>query len=206
MSNNQEISFQGRVIDQKKQAPLSRIKVSLDFSGAPPVVYTDLEGIYKFKVNFRDSSTIKGQLTIQAKGYETHNSRIELSPKHKDLGDIQLGTTYLTSSSSHSTTSSTTSSSNISTSNDSSKNISPSQSNSSSKNSQTELDNSNSNYKNNTVNSNNMLMPLMVAIIIAFALIIAALTQHSTQETPFKIREKRINTYHPNHTKILDEP
>ncbi|MDF5727041.1 MAG: hypothetical protein PUP92_03165 [Rhizonema sp. PD38] len=193
MSNNQEISFQGRVIDQEKQAPLSGIKVSLDFSGAPPVVYTDLEGIYKFKVNFRDSSIIKGQLTIEAKGYKTHNSRIELSPKHKDLGDIQLGTTYLTSSNSSTTTSKN--SDQVTTSANTNK------SNSTSTNNKT----SNSNYKNNTVGGNNVLMPLMVAIMIAFALIIAALTQPSSQDTPSKTREKRTNLYHQNHTKILDD-
>ncbi len=193
MSNNQEISFQGRVIDQEKQAPLSGIKVSLDFSGAPPVVYTDLEGIYKFKVDFRDSSIIKGQLTIEAKGYKTHKSSIELSPKHKDLGDIQLGTTYLTSSNRSTTTSSN---SDLITTSASTNKSSTSTSNK----------NSNSNYKNNTVGGNNVLMPLMVAIMIAFALIIAALTQPSSQETPLKTREKRTNLYHPNHTRILDEP
>ena len=203
MPNNPEISFQGRVIDQEKQAPLSRIKVLLNFSGAPPVVYTDLEGIYKFKVNFRDSSIIKGQLTIEAKGYKTHNSTIELSPKHKDFGDIQLGTTHLTSSTSSNTNSiNTSSNSNITTntsSNDSTSSISSSPSSNINRN-------SNSNSKNNTVDRNNVLMPLMVATMIAFALIIAALTQPSSQENPLKTREKRINPYHQNHTRILNDP
>ncbi|MDF5725422.1 MAG: carboxypeptidase-like regulatory domain-containing protein [Rhizonema sp. PD37] len=194
MSNNPEISFQGRVIDQEKQAPLSGIKVSLDFSGAPPVVYTDLEGIYKFKVNFRDSGIIKGQLTVEAKGYKTYKSGIELSPKHKDLGDIQLGTTSLTSSN-HSTT--TSNSELITTSANTNKSNTATSNN---------TKNSTSNYKKNTVNSNNMLMPLMVAVMIAFALIIAALTQPSSQDTPSKIREKRTNLYHQNHTRTLDEP
>ncbi len=90
MQKNRGINFLGRVLDQEKQAPISGVKVLLNFPGAPPVVYTDLEGIYRFPVKFDSSSSFKGELTIEAKGYKTYNSFIELLPNKKDLGDIQL--------------------------------------------------------------------------------------------------------------------
>ena len=90
MQKNQGINFIGRVLDQEKQAPISGVKVLLNFPGAPPVVYTDLEGIYRFPVKCDSSSSFKGELTIEAKGYKTHNSFIELLPNKKDLGDIRL--------------------------------------------------------------------------------------------------------------------
>ncbi len=90
MQKNRGINFLGRVLDQEKQAPISGVKVLLNFPGAPPVVYTDLEGIYRFPVKFDSSSSLKGELTIEAKGYKTHNSFIELLPNNKDIGDIRL--------------------------------------------------------------------------------------------------------------------
>ena len=90
MQKNRGINFLGRVLDQEKQAPISGVKVLLNFPGAPPVVYTDLEGIYRFPVKFDSSSSFKGELTIEAKGYKTYNSFIELLPNKKDLGDIRL--------------------------------------------------------------------------------------------------------------------
>ncbi len=90
MQKNRGINFIGRVLDQEKQAPISGVKVLLNFPGAPAVVYTDLEGIYRFPVKFDSSSSLKGELTIEAKGYKTHNSFIELLPNKKDLGDIRL--------------------------------------------------------------------------------------------------------------------
>ncbi len=90
MQKNQGINFLGRVIDQEKQAPLSGIKVLLNFPGAPPFVYTDLEGIYRFPVKFDGTSSLKGEITIEGKGYRTLKYIIELLPNKKDIGDIRL--------------------------------------------------------------------------------------------------------------------
>jgi hypothetical protein len=90
MSNKKEITLIGRVIDQKKQAPISGAKVSLNFPNSSYVVYTDLEGIYIFTLNFGDYDFLQGQIKIEANGYSNYNSFIQLSPAHKDIGDIQL--------------------------------------------------------------------------------------------------------------------
>jgi len=90
MQKNQGINFLGRVVDQQKQAPISGAKVLLNFSGAPPVVYTDLEGIYRFTVKPNSNSSLQGQITIEAKGYRSHESSIKLLPDKRDLGDIRL--------------------------------------------------------------------------------------------------------------------
>lgn len=116
MFNHQEINFIGRIIDREKQAPISGAKVILNFSGAPPVVYSDLEGIYRFPVKFGDNSILKGQITIEVDGYKTCILLIKLSPKNTDLGDIKLVPPDY-SITSHITTTTTTTSA-ISTSSD----------------------------------------------------------------------------------------
>lgn len=147
MPNHQEINFLGRIIDREKQAPVSRAKVILNFPGAPPVVYTDLEGIYRFPVNFGDSSIIKGQITIEADGYKTCILFIKLSPKNTDLGDIRLVTPDYSVSSS-----------------------------------------------NISITTNDMLMPIMTALMIALSIImIAVLTQPSPENTPQQIPEPSHN-------------
>ncbi|MBD2770729.1 carboxypeptidase-like regulatory domain-containing protein [Iningainema tapete] len=90
MPNHKKINFLGRVIDQEKHAPISGAKVILNFPGSPPVVYTDLEGIYRFTVNADNHNISQGQITVEADGYNTSNSIIQLSQKSKDLGDIKL--------------------------------------------------------------------------------------------------------------------
>ncbi|WP_016868750.1 MULTISPECIES: hypothetical protein [Fischerella] len=90
MSKHQTITYLGRVLDQKKQAPISRAKVLLTYEGNTVITYTDLEGIYRLIVNFNNSNSLQAQLSIQANGYKNYNSFMKLSPKQKDLGDIRL--------------------------------------------------------------------------------------------------------------------
>ncbi len=90
MSKHQTITFLGRVIDQKKQAPISRAKVLLTYAGNSVITYTDLEGIYRLTINFNNSNYLQAQLSIQANGYKNYNSSVKLSPKQKDLGDVRL--------------------------------------------------------------------------------------------------------------------
>ncbi|MCX7592239.1 MAG: carboxypeptidase-like regulatory domain-containing protein [Fischerella sp.] len=90
MSNHQTITYLGRVLDQKKHAPISGAKVSLTYEGNLVSTYTDLEGIYRLNVNFNNSNSLQGRLSIQASGYKSYNSFIRLSPKQKDLGDVLL--------------------------------------------------------------------------------------------------------------------
>jgi hypothetical protein len=90
MQKNHDISFLGRVVDQQKHAPISGAKVSLNIPGAPPLIYTDLEGIYRFTIKSKNMSSLQGQLTIEAKGYRSYHSFIKLLPDNRDLGDIRL--------------------------------------------------------------------------------------------------------------------
>ncbi|MGH2413654.1 MAG: carboxypeptidase-like regulatory domain-containing protein, partial [Microcystaceae cyanobacterium] len=90
MPNHQEIHYLGRVIDREKQAPISGAKISVHLSGSSRVIYSDLEGIYKFQVLFGSSSVREGEITIEAKGYKTYHSFIRLLPDETDIGDIRL--------------------------------------------------------------------------------------------------------------------
>lgn len=88
MSKHQ-IIYLGRIVDQKRQAPIAGAKVSLKCGGNSFVNYTDIEGIYRFAVN-SSNNNIQAQLIIEANGYKIYNSMVKLSPKQKDLGDIKL--------------------------------------------------------------------------------------------------------------------
>ena len=90
MPNHQDIHYIGRVLDREKQAPISGAKVSINLPGSSVVVYSDLEGIYKFQVPFDDSNVLEGEITIEAKGYKTYSSFIRLLPDDRDIGDIRL--------------------------------------------------------------------------------------------------------------------
>ncbi len=184
MQKNRGINFLGRVLDQEKQAPISGVKVLLNFPGAPPVVYTDLEGIYRFPVKFDSSSSLKGELTIEAKGYRTHNSFIELLPNKKDIGDIRLLRPD-----------SKTSDIQL---------IRPD-----SKTGDIQLIRPDSKTRvltSTKTESSSMLLPIIVAVMTGLAILIAVaikpLPQAEPQETPVKIR-----TYHikkPHNSKVLD--
>ena len=84
------INYIGRVLDREKQAPISGAKVSMNLPGSSVVIYSDLEGIYKFQVPFDDSNVLEGEITIEAKGYKTYSSFIRLLPDDRDIGDIRL--------------------------------------------------------------------------------------------------------------------
>jgi hypothetical protein len=90
MPKNQDIHYIGRILDKEKQAPLSGAKVSIKLSGSSLVVYSDLEGIYKFQVLFDNSNVLEGEITIEAKGYKTYSSFLRLFINERDLGDIRL--------------------------------------------------------------------------------------------------------------------
>jgi hypothetical protein len=92
MAKQTAISYIGRVIDYRKQAPISGAKVSFTAENNSLVTYTDLEGIYRFIVKPGDKKVLQGQIVVDAKGYPVYNSLIKLSTERKDLGDIRLGT------------------------------------------------------------------------------------------------------------------
>ncbi|MFQ4144611.1 carboxypeptidase-like regulatory domain-containing protein [Chlorogloeopsis sp. ULAP02] len=90
MPKPQTITYTGRIVDNKKQAPILGAKVTFVSQGNSIVCYTDIEGIYQLEINTNKSDSIHAKLTIEANGYKTYYSSIKVSPKQKDLGDIKL--------------------------------------------------------------------------------------------------------------------
>ncbi|MCW5318403.1 hypothetical protein GTQ43_33185 [Nostoc sp. KVJ3] len=86
----QRFHYNGRIIDRKTQAPIDGAKVILEVRGAPSVVYSDTEGIFKFTVNFDDDNIRSGQVWVEADSYEKYNRLIELLPANTDLGNFRL--------------------------------------------------------------------------------------------------------------------
>ncbi len=62
----QRFHYNGRIIDRKTQAPIDGAKVILEVRGAPSVVYSDTEGIFRFTVNFDDDNIRSGQVWVEA--------------------------------------------------------------------------------------------------------------------------------------------
>lgn len=88
--SNQAIETQyiGRVIDINTQQTIAGAKITLDLEGVPPIIYTDSEGVYRFKVVIK--SNISGQVRVDAQGYQTYTRYISLSPDVQTIEDIRL--------------------------------------------------------------------------------------------------------------------
>ncbi|GAB1544274.1 hypothetical protein NUACC21_69500 [Scytonema sp. NUACC21] len=148
-----KVNYIGRILDTEKQAPINGAKVSIGLPGEELVVYTDLEGIYKFPIDFGNCSVLEGEIKIEAKGYKTYSAFIRLSPQNKDLGDIRLVYPH-----------------------------------------HQESGKGGENSENSEDSENNIALPIVAAIMVVFALIVAALTLPSPQESPQQeIPENSIN-------------
>ena len=90
MSQSASITYTGRVIDQRRQAPICGARVSLTSDNVTIFTYTDIEGIYRLVIYSRDTNIQRGELSIEAEGYRNYKSFIELSPQHTELRDIRL--------------------------------------------------------------------------------------------------------------------
>ncbi len=154
MSGNQKANYIGRIVDWSKQAPIRAAKVIFDDNkGNSVVLYTDIEGIYRFTTNTDDKRVLQGEITVEANGYQTHKSNINLPGDKHDLGDITLvgGTSQVTVTPqpdvSHTSNTSTTSN----TSNTSKSNR------------------NNSSNRDNTNNSDtDQLIPILIALMVTF--------------------------------------
>ena len=81
--------YLGRVIDGKTFSPIHGAKIALDLQGAPPIVYTDSEGIFRFPLTFAGSS-ISGRVRIEADGYQNYDRIINLSAAETNMEDFLL--------------------------------------------------------------------------------------------------------------------
>lgn len=178
MSEKQKINYIGRVIDDRKQAPIRAAKVTFDINDGNSVIsYTDLEGIYRFSANPDNQGIIEGQITVEANGYQIYKSSIKLSAEQRDFGDITL--VKGSSSETHKQNVENKSSSSANNKPDSSDNNNQ---NKTSNTNNTDTDNQNktsstnntdTNNQNKTSNTNNtdnteQLIPILIALMVAF--------------------------------------
>jgi hypothetical protein len=85
----QQIHYTGRVIDGNSGSPIRGAKVALDFQDAPPIVYTDSEGVYGFTITFIGDS-LTGRVRVEVAGYQNYDRFTELSSKNTGIEDIRL--------------------------------------------------------------------------------------------------------------------
>lgn len=83
-----ETEYIGRVLDVNTQLPIAGAKITLDLEGVPPIVYTDSEGVYRFKVVIE--SVISGQIRVDAQGYQVYTRNISLSSRLTTIEEIRL--------------------------------------------------------------------------------------------------------------------
>lgn len=85
----QELVYVGRVIDRTTQEPIGGARVALDFRGAPPVVYTDSEGVYRFVV-VMTGTRLDGRVRVSADEYEPYDRNITLYTTSSTVEDLRL--------------------------------------------------------------------------------------------------------------------
>jgi len=79
-----QLEYFGRVIDSATEAPISGAQVSLDFQDAPPVVYTDNQGIFRFTISL-DGPSSTGRVRIDVRDWAPNYRIVELSRAHPEL-------------------------------------------------------------------------------------------------------------------------
>lgn len=86
---SQRIEYVGRIVDSNTNEPIHNAKITLDFQGAPPIVYTDSEGVYRFNLNV-DGDKIVGRVRVEANNYENYDRNITLFADNPNIEDIRL--------------------------------------------------------------------------------------------------------------------
>lgn len=78
--------FAGRVVDANTESSIRGAKITLEIQGAPPVMYTDSEGVFSFTIQDPGSSI---RLRVDAEGYGKFDRLIDISSK-KGIEEIRL--------------------------------------------------------------------------------------------------------------------
>ena len=89
ISNPRRIEYVGRIVDSNTNEPIHNAKITLDFQSAPPIVYTDSEGVYRFNLNV-DSDKIVGRVRVDADNYDKYDRNITLFADNPNIEDIRL--------------------------------------------------------------------------------------------------------------------
>lgn len=85
-TDNDVSTFVGRVVDSKTEQRIRRAEVTLESSGAPPVVYTDSEGIFSFPLQNSEQPV---RIRIEAEGYSNFD-RLIVPSGNSGTEEIQL--------------------------------------------------------------------------------------------------------------------
>ena len=88
-STPQKLEYVGRVIDAETLRPVPNAQVSFSFVGAPPVAYTDSNGVYTFLVPI-ENEPVSGRITILADGYEPFVLNVSLRTDTLTIQDVRL--------------------------------------------------------------------------------------------------------------------
>jgi hypothetical protein len=83
------VEYVGRVTDATSRRGIAGAKVVLEFAGAPPIVYTDDEGIFRFQVRSA-GPLLSGRVRVEAEGYAIYDRNIDVNPSAPQLEDIRL--------------------------------------------------------------------------------------------------------------------
>ena len=78
--------FVGRVLDAKTEQNLRGAKIILEADGAPPVTYTDSEGVFSFPVKNSEEPV---RIRVEVDGYEKFDRRVKPSSK-SDMESVRL--------------------------------------------------------------------------------------------------------------------
>jgi hypothetical protein len=89
LRKEQQTEYIGRILDSRTRNPIRSAKVTLEFRGAPPIVYTDSEGVYRFSLILGTEST-SGRVRVEADGYTSYDRNITLTFNNLQLEDIRL--------------------------------------------------------------------------------------------------------------------
>ncbi len=87
--NLQMIEYVGRVLDINTNEPIHNAKITLDFQGVPPIVYTDSEGIYRFTLSVGNNKIV-GRIRVDADTYDKYDRNITLLADNSSIEDIRL--------------------------------------------------------------------------------------------------------------------
>lgn len=80
-------SFTGRVSDSRTERPIRNAKVTLEAHGAPPVIYTDSEGVFSFPLKGEVGEL---RLRVAAVGYQNYDRRVNPAAQAGGVEEIKL--------------------------------------------------------------------------------------------------------------------
>lgn len=87
---SEQVEYVGRVLDAETLEPVAQAQVTFSFTGAPPVVYTDSQGVYRFLLVMDEETPLPGQIVVREAGYEPYFLNVTLRMGTLSLEDVRL--------------------------------------------------------------------------------------------------------------------